>query len=70
MIIEGKRLRVLTRKVQNAMMMMPAQPGTSLLTALMSCAPTMTLTDDHPIQARTLKMATIQCISKQHLSRT
>ena len=45
-------------KVPAAIMMIPAQLGTLLLTALISCAPTMTLTEDHPRQARQLKMAT------------
>ena len=44
-----------------AMMSMPAQPGTLGLTALMSCAPTMVLTDDQPMHARTLKQATAAC---------
>ena len=44
-------------KVPAAMMMMPAQPGTSALTAWMSCEPTMTLTELQPRQARQLKKA-------------
>lgn len=46
-------------KVQTAMMTMPAAPGTSWLTVAMSWAPTIELTEDQPMQARTLKKATV-----------
>jgi hypothetical protein len=40
------------------MMRIPAKPGTSLLTALRSWAPTIELAEDQPTQARIFRMAT------------
>lgn len=44
--------------VETAITRIPAHPGMLWFTALKSCAPTMTFTEDHPIQARILKTAT------------
>jgi hypothetical protein len=54
--------------VKRAMMTMPTGPLTSLLTVSMSWAPTIELTDDQPMQARMLKMATVG--RNQHLCRS
>jgi hypothetical protein len=46
--------------VQNAMIKIPAYPGTFGLTALINWAPTIMLAAAHPTQASTLKIATNQ----------
>lgn len=49
------------RSVDRAMIRIPAQPGSALdpgLIAVRSWAPTITLTDDQPKQARMLSIAT------------
>jgi hypothetical protein len=52
------------RSVQKVMIRIPANPGTSPLTALRSWAPTMALAADQPTQAITFRTAT----GKVHVS--
>ena len=47
----------LLRRVHRAIIRIPAKGGTSLFTAWIRLAPTITLIDDHPMQAKVLNVA-------------